>query len=256
MKRTLHTILMASIIATLSLTVACGKKGSGGGNFPEGFNSLTDTQKVEYMMNNAPADSVARFIIYASLGKIPDATIDSISIATLYAYENYTDTALQAFSLEFDKLSEELPIYDKMRLRALVGAEDPQRLGLTLGLEYMNQIRIKEMSAADVKKELVQFKKACADNPDLYARFLIGFRTVLRHDVHSDMPKEIYDTFLNYDEAAVEEYKARNKALRHSGDNQESDSLSEEAETTEFSELSENSETSENSENSEDSDNY
>lgn len=233
MKRTLHTILALAIIATLSLTVACGKKGSGNGNFPEGFNSKTDTQKVAYMMEQASADSVARFIIYASLGKIPDAKIDSISIATLYAYENYTDTALQAFSLEFDRLSEELPIYDKMRLRTLVGAEDPQRLGLTLGLEYMNQIRIKEMTVDEVKKELAQFKKACADDPDLYARFLIGFRTVLKYDVHSDMPKEIYNTFLNYDEAAVEEYRARNKAHHYSGSESASDSISDESGTSE-----------------------
>lgn len=233
MKRTIHTILTAAIIMSLSLTVACGKKGSGEGNFPDGFDKKSDTQKVAYMMEHADADSVARFIIYASLGKINGAHIDSISIATLYAYENYTDTALQSFSLEFDRLSEELPIYDKMRLRTLAGAEDPQRLGLTLGLEYMNQIRIKEMTADDVKKELVQFKKACADDPDLYARFLIGFRTVLKHDIHSDMPKEIYSTFLNYDEPAVEEYRARNKSHSYTDSESSSDSISEESDISE-----------------------
>lgn len=242
MKRTLHSILIAAIVSTLAMTVACGKKGSGEGNFPEGFNSKSDTQKVAYMMEQAPADSVARFIIYASLGKIPDARIDSISIATLYAYENYTDTALQAFSLEFDRLSEELPIYDKMKLRTLVGAEDPQRLGLTLGLEYMNQIRIKEMSVDEVKKELAQFKKACADDPDLYARFLIGFRTVLKYDLHSDMPKEIYATFLNYDEAAVEEYRQRNKSRHYSEENRETDSISEESEGSNAAENAEQDE--------------
>lgn len=248
MKRTLHTILTAAIIASLSMTVACGKKGSGEGNFPEGFNSRSDAQKVAYMMENASADSVARFIIYASLGKIPDAHIDSISLATLYAYENYTDTALQAFSLEFDRLSEELPIYDKMRLRSLVGAEDPQRLGLTLGLEYMNQIRIKEMTADEVKRELQQFKKACADDPDLYARFLIGFRTVLKYDLHSDMPKEIYNTFLTYDEQAIEEYRQRNKSHRNSGSGEEADSLSESQDNPEAAESPEISEVAESSE--------
>ena len=99
-----------------------------------------------------------------------------------------------------------------MRLRALVGSEDPQGLGLTLGLEYMNQIRVKGMTADEVMAELQELKRASADDPDMYARFLIGFHTVLRIDRHSDMPAEIYKRFLDYDSEAIEEYYARNKA--------------------------------------------
>ncbi|MDE5998341.1 MAG: hypothetical protein K2G77_09060, partial [Muribaculaceae bacterium] len=150
--------------------------------------------------------------IYAALGKVEGVKIDTLNNASLKAYETYTDTALQTFSWEFDRIAEELPLHDKMRLRALVGAEDPQGLGLTLGLEYMNQIRVKDMSVDQVLEELQAFKKASADDPDLYARFLIGFRTVLRYDKNSDMPKEIYSHFLNYDDEAVEEYYKRNKS--------------------------------------------
>ena len=155
---------------------------------------------------------MARFIIFASLGKVEGVRIDTLNNATLKAYETYTDTSLQTFSWEFDRVAEELPLHDKMRLRALVGAEDPQGLGLTLGLEYMNQIRVKGMTADEVTEELKALKKASAEDPDLYARFLIGFRTVLRYDKNSDMPKEIYDRFLSYDEAAIEDYYSRNKA--------------------------------------------
>lgn len=190
---------------------ACSGKDSGSNGFPEDFNSLSDFQKVAYMMDHASADSVARFIIYASLGKVSGVKIDTINNATLMAYENYKDTALQTFSWEFDRLSEELPLHDKMKLRSLVGAEDPQGLGLTLGLEYMNQIRLKGMTADEVLAELKELKRVCADQPDLYARFIIGFRTVLRYDKNSDMPKGIYTTFLNYDEDAVQEYYQRNK---------------------------------------------
>lgn len=165
------------------------------------------------MMQHVSADSVARFIIFASLGRIDGVTIDTLNNATLRAYENYTDTALQTFSWEFDRVAEELPLYDKMRLRSLAGEEDPQGLGLTLGLEYMNQIRVKDMSVKQVTDELAALKQACSDNPDVYARFLIGFRTVLRYDKNSDMPSEIYSTFLSYDEQAVEEYYARNKSV-------------------------------------------
>lgn len=194
------------------LMSACGGKKGDANAFPEDFNTLTDAQKVCYMMQHVSADSVARFIIYASLGKIDGVRIDSLNIASLKAYETYTDTALQTFSWEFDRVAEELTLPDKMRLRALVGAEDPQGLGLTLGLEYMNQIRVKGMNADQVLNELKELKKATADNPDLYARFLIGFRTVLRYDRNSDMPKDIYDRFLNYDEDAVQEYYKRNKS--------------------------------------------
>lgn len=200
------------MMVAILLIPACGGKNKNAGVFPDGFSSLSDEQKVSYMIQHVSADSVARFIIYASLGKVEGVKIDTLNNATLKAYETYTDTALQTFSWEFDRIAEELPLHDKMRLRALVGAEDPQGLGLTLGLEYMNQIRVKDMSVDQVLEELQAFKKASADDPDLYARFLIGFRTVLRYDKNSDMPKEIYSRFLNYDDEAVEEYHKRNKS--------------------------------------------
>lgn len=201
-----------AVMALILLIPACGGKDKNAGNFPEGFASLSDEQKVAYMMEHVSADSVARFIIYASLGKVDGVRIDTLNNATLKAYETYTDTALQTFSWEFDRIAEELPLHDKMRLRVLVGAEDPQGLGLTLGLEYLNQIRVKGMTADEVLEELKELKRASSDDPDLYARFLIGFRTVLRYDKNSDMPKEIYTRFLNYDEDAVQEYYNRNKS--------------------------------------------
>ncbi len=201
-----------AIMALILLIPACGGKDKSSGDFPDGFASLTDEQKVVYMMEHASADSVARFIIYAALGKIDGVRIDTLNNASLKAYETYTDTALQTFSWEFDRVAEELPLHDKMRLRSLVGSEDPQGLGLTLGLEYMNQIRVKGMTADEVLQELQELKKASADDPDMYARFLIGFRTVLRYDKNSDMPKEIYTRFLDYDEDAIQEYYSRNKS--------------------------------------------
>lgn len=210
MKKLIPIIMMALIL----LIPACGGKDNHTSAFPEGFASLSDEQKVVYMMEHASADSVARFIIYASLGKIQGVRIDTLNNATLKAYETYTDTALQTFSWEFDRVSEELPLHDKMHLRSLVGSEDPQKLGLTLGLEYLNQIRVKDMSADEVMAELQELKRASSDDPDMYARFLIGFRTVIRYDQNSDMPKEIYDRFLNYDEEAIEAYHARNKSVK------------------------------------------
>lgn len=237
------------------LVAACGGKQKDTNAFPEGFASLSDEQKVLYMMEHAPADSVARFIIYAALGKVDGVRIDTLNNATLKAYETYTDTALQSFSWEFDRVAEELPLHDKMRLRALVGAEDPQGLGLTLGLEYMNQIRVKDMSADEVVAELQALKKASADDPDLYARFLIGFRTVLRYDRNSDMPKEIYTRFLDYDQEAIDDYYARNKSAA-SVPVTLPDSIPVEEVSTDNPDNSDNSDHSDNSDNSDHSDNY
>lgn len=210
MKKIIPVVVMAFIL----MIPACGGKKGEKAVFPDGFAALSDEQKVVYMMEHASADSVARFIIYASLGRIEGVRIDTLNNATLKAYETYTDTALQTFSWEFDRIAEELPLHDKMRLRALVGSEDPQGLGLTLGLEYMNQIRVKGMTADEVLSELKALKAASADDPDMYARFLIGFRTVLRYDKNSDMPKDIYSRFLDYDEEAVQEYYSRNKSAK------------------------------------------
>ncbi len=207
MKKYIPLIIMALVL----LIPACSKERKDGNNFPDDFNKMSDQGKVAYMMQHVSADSVARFIIYASLGKIEGISIDTLNNATLAAYESYTDTALQTFSWEFDRLSEELPLSEKMKLRMLAGEENPQGLGLTLGLEYMNQVRVRGMTAEDVLAELRELKRACSENPDVYARFIIGFRTVLRYDQNTDMPKDIYNTFLNYDEDEVQAYYSRNK---------------------------------------------
>lgn len=83
------------VMSFILLIPACGGKDKNNGQFPEGFSSLSDEQKVAYMMQHVPADSVARFIIYASLGKVEGVKIDTLNNATLKAYETYTDTALQ-----------------------------------------------------------------------------------------------------------------------------------------------------------------
>lgn len=210
----LNKLIPLALMSLIIAMSACGGKNKNGKDFPEGFDKLSDQQKVAYVMQHASADSVARFIIYAALGQIEGVHIDTLNNATLKAYEAYTDTALQSFSWEFDRLAEELPLHQKMKLRALVGAEDPQGLGLTLGLEYLNQIRVKGMTAEQVLEELTALKKESKEDPDLYARFLIGFRTVLRYDRNSDMPKEIYTKFLNFDDEAVQEYYHRNKTSR------------------------------------------
>lgn len=185
---------LASLLFLLLAGSACGGNKNNQG-FPEGFADMADVVQVKYVMDNASPDSTARFICLAALGKVAGAKIDTLPVATLYAYDNYRDSALTLFSDEFDRFSSGLPLPDKMRILAMAGTIDPQGLGYELGLHYVDQIREKGMTLADVRKELAEFKKACESDPDTYERFMKGFKVVLKIDRGKDLSQEIYDEY-------------------------------------------------------------
>lgn len=201
--RTLITNIMKKhsvTIALLALILAsCGGQHKKGTGYPENFKSIGDEGRVEYMIRNAPVDSVARFIIYGALGRNPDAPVDTLAIATNYAYEVLTGDSLVKFSTEYESLLDSLPLGDKMKVYMLAGVEDPQRLGYELGLTYMTSIRDKSLTVGQIENELKEFKKACANDTATYRRFLIGFRTVLKLDHDIDVPDEVYRKFINYE---------------------------------------------------------
>lgn len=195
----MKSLFFPSILLFALCLMGCkGGNKNGGDGFPENFDQLTDTAKVAYVIKNTTPDSVARFICRAALNQIKDAKIESLGVATNYAYEKYTGDNLDAFANAYDGYITTLPLADKMRLYALAGTEDPQGLGLQLGLEYLQSIRENNLSPEDVEKELKAFKAACKDDPDTYKRFLIGFKTVLKADKNNDMPAGIYERFINY----------------------------------------------------------
>lgn len=185
-------------VAVAVLLNGCkGGKTENGSGFPQNFNAMPDTARVAYVMKSTTPDSVARFICRAALGQLKDARIDSLGIATNYAYDRYSGADADLFGGEYDNFVASLPLADKMRMYAMAGVEDPQGLGLQLGLEYMQSIREKNMSVQEVEEELKAFRSACGKDEETYKRFIVGFRTVLEADSGRDMPKEIYDRFRN-----------------------------------------------------------
>ena len=189
--------LMAVALSAMCLAVvtACGGKDNSSSAFPKDFNRRTDEEKVAYMMKHATPDSVARFICYAAMGELSGVKIDTLAMATLYAYETYKDKDLETFGIAFDTFSEKLPLHKKMLLRKLIATEDPMQLGYALGLEYVNSIRIDKKSAKAVEEEIAQLKSACSTNPEdsaMYPRFLKGFEVALSIDGSSDVPPEIF----------------------------------------------------------------
>lgn len=185
--------------AAALLLASCGGKKGADGPYPANFDKIGDAGRVAFMMNKVQADSLARFIIYSSLGKNPGAKIDTLAIATNYAYERLKGDALDKFSAAYDACVEALPLGEKMKVYMFAGTEDPQGLGYKLGLEYMSSIRNGHKKAADVERELTEFKKACGSDTATYRRFIIGFQTVLKMDHGKDVPEEIYRKFVNFE---------------------------------------------------------
>lgn len=192
-------LFAAAALAALGLASCHGGKGNNG-EFPDNFNSIGDAGRVAYVMENSSPDSVARFICRAALGEIEGARIDTFANATLYAYDHYRDDDLAAFSSEFDSYSASLPLPKKMKIYSLAAKTDPQGLGYQLGLEYVNNIRTRKMTADEVAAELKDFRRACATDPQTYHRFVKGFKIVLEMERNNGVPSDVYARFINMSE--------------------------------------------------------
>lgn len=199
MKLSIHGLGIAIVsIAFFAIGFSACKKHNPAGDFPSDFNTKSDSEKVAYVMQRTTPDSVARFLCNASIGRIPGIKIDTLSTATLYAYDHYKGKDIETFQAEFDNYSSSLPLTPKMQLLFKAGTEDPVKLGYQLGLEYVSQIREKNMSVNDVEKEISEFKKACGSDTDTYTRFIQGFKFALESDRGKDLNEEIYRRFINY----------------------------------------------------------
>lgn len=180
------------------VAVSCGRKDNGdNGPYPAGFASLGDTGRVAYVMKNAEPDSVARFIIRGALGELEGVRIDSLGIVTNYVYSSYDTEKQVEFGEEYDRYVNALPLAKQMKLYSIAGEADAQGLGYELGLNYMSQIRDRNMTAADVVRDIEEFRKACGADTVTYQRFMIGFKTVLQNDKDIDVNGEIYRRFCN-----------------------------------------------------------
>lgn len=195
----------AALGLLLALTSCGGGAGGEDGGFPAGFDSRDDRAKVGYVMERATPDSVARFICLAALGHVPGVHIDSLALATNHAYAMYgnmrndKDSAMVVFQVEYDEFSARLPLADRMRLYKMAGEMDMQGLGYGLGLDYVGRIRERSMTPDSVRAEIEAMRKACADDPKMFARFMTGFKTALRIDRGKDLPEGVYETFIDYE---------------------------------------------------------
>lgn len=191
------------LIGISILLAGCnGSKHSSYGDFPSDFQGRSDEDKIAYMMEAVDPDSVARFIVNASLGNIDDINIKSVGAAYNYAYQHYQNQGENQtkFIVEFDNVQNELPLDDKMKIMRAAGQEDPLGLGLKLGLDYFEQLRDKKMSVREIDAEISSFKRACGNDTATYVRFVKGFKAALNTDGGRSIDKNVYLHFKNMSE--------------------------------------------------------
>lgn len=188
----------AGVVALVLAAGSCksGEKGADA-DWRNVIDTLGDTRKVAYVMEHASPDSVARFICDAALDKAGGCKIDTFAVAAAYAYEHYTDSALMAFSSEFDDYVANRPLPDKMKLYYMAGRADAHRLGYVLGLEYVSEIREQHKTVAEIRAEIAELRNACGEDSSTYVRFVKGFRTVLKADHGRDLPEDVYKAFVD-----------------------------------------------------------
>lgn len=187
------------VIAACVMIAGCSSKdGNSSQKFPSNFKTMSDKERMDYVMRTADPDSVARFLCNAAVGKVDGARIDSLNMAYLYVMERYSGGDLDKFAVEFQNAKDQLPLAEKMQADFKLGLADSLQVGYDLGLGYVNQIRSKNLDVATAKQEISDFKKACGRDTATYNRFIRGFKTALRSDYGKDLKKEIYNTFINY----------------------------------------------------------
>lgn len=199
MKRIMKVLLGGAVLLIPAFTLpGCGGEKKSASALAEALAGMNDAAKIHYMMNKVTPDSVARFICDASLGRLEGVKIDTLSMAALYAYENYKDEDLQSFQAAFDAYAENLQLPDKMKLRKLAASDNPDALGYQLGLEYVDDIRTGKMSSAQVESEIAALKKVCEQNPEdslTFHRFMTGFKVALDQDAGNGVPRQIYEKY-------------------------------------------------------------
>lgn len=192
-------IVVAGLLAVTA--VGCRKGGdSENGGLPENYATMSDRQRMEYIMRKVDPDSVAHFLCYSFLDRIPGAKVDTLAMAYLYAIENYKGNDAEKFGTAFELVLKELPLSDKMKTQFALGLADSLSVGYDLGLGYVGQIRRRGMKVAEIDEDIKNFRQACGHDINTYNRFVTGFRTALRVDRGKDLSPEVYNRYINLKE--------------------------------------------------------
>lgn len=193
-------MVMVTIVIVLT---GCRKSGTRNGvNVPTDFSTMDDRARVDYLIKRVGPDSLARFLVDASLGDLGSVKIDTLIVAQGYAYEKYENQPeeLAIFSSELERYSSSLDLVRKKRLYEMSGLHDPEGFGYDLGLEYVNNIREHKMTVKEITKEIADLKRSCRNDPDTFKRFVKGFKIALELDRGKGISEEVYQRFMELGE--------------------------------------------------------
>lgn len=152
---------------------------------------------MEYLMQQMPADSLARYLCNSAMGKVYNSRIE-LQPAMSYAYDHLSEEDQVKFAQAMEEYQANLPLHEKVRFAKLEAIQDPDVFSYELGLDYVGSIREEEKDIPRISKELEDLKKECKSDPEFYKRFMKGFKTALTYDRHHDLDENIYKKFISY----------------------------------------------------------
>lgn len=190
-------LAVMAILLCFGLLGGCKK--SDNVSVPGDFKDFPLDKKMEFIMSKATPDSVARFVINASLGKIDGVELD-LAEANLYALEHYRNKEADEYSTEYQAYPQKLPLLDKMNFNYMEAFLDSGQVGYHLGLEYLTYVRENNKNVKNVRDEIREFKEILGSDTATYRRFMMGFKYALKNDRGVDLDEDIYNEFINYDD--------------------------------------------------------
>ncbi len=172
--------ILIAIFGLLLLSACGGDNNSKDATVAPGANA-SDREKVSYMAQITSPDSLARYICYAALGRSSSGTIDSLSMAQLYALEIYQadDRKIVEFSRSYDETVENLPLTDAYRLAKMTGVLDDTQLPFDLGLRYGARVKREGIKAPEVKNDTAALARMV--EPHFFDLFVKAFDTALKN---------------------------------------------------------------------------
>ena len=165
------------ISLTLGLSLfSCGKGASY--NLPSGYESMSDSAKVAWMMEKYPADSVAHFLCRDAASLDSVFKIKDFSQAVVMVYTRYDEENKTKFGTELNEFCGSLPPKYKMRIYYKGSGGAGRRLGYSMAEDYLKSDS-REINS-ELKADYEALKEICPDDRKFIKEFYEGAESAFR----------------------------------------------------------------------------
>ena len=160
--------LSGLIFLCICLLCSCG--GNKANPFPSEFKEFTEDEKIQWLTENLPADSVARIICNNSSGLDSVIYINDFSVFVSNLYSKYDAENKDKFGEELNRYAASMPSQYKMKLYMLASQDNPRQLGY----RYAEDCDANKTEPAAIEADLAALKTICGSNPGFYTGFING----------------------------------------------------------------------------------